>query len=82
MSDPEPNRIQFQSTVVEMSIKGSLLSPKELDMSVNKGFMTLFLVVISVTGVLLGYAMTYSNQVTTLLNVKMGYSDPDKAAYM
>jgi len=36
-------------------------SGPELNMSVNKGFMCAFALIINVTGLLLGYAMAYSN---------------------
>jgi MFS family permease len=49
-------------------------------MSVNKGFMCAFALFINLTGLLLGYAMAYSNQVTDLLNAKLGWFHDDDLA--
>ena len=38
-----------------------ILRRSELDMSVNIGFMVIFIATISSTGILLGYALAYSN---------------------
>lgn len=40
---------------------------------VNKCFFWLFILIINLTGVLLGYAMAYNNQVETCMNVKFGW---------
>ena len=75
----------FTATVTTAKASASVASGmeqrRELDMSANKCFMFFFIVIINMTGLLLGYAMAYSNQVTALLNAKLGY-DADTAAYM
>lgn len=49
-------------------------------MSANVPFIASFAFFINVTGVLLGYAMAYSNQVTSLLNAKLGWYHDENLA--
>ena len=50
--------------------------------AVNKGFLTWFIIIMNLPGILLGYAMAYNNQVEMCINVKMGWlSDKDQNYY-
>jgi len=45
-----------------------------LDKSTNKLFLTVFLITMNIPGILIGYSMGYSNQVTPCFNVKFNWT--------
>ena len=55
---------------------------KNLDMSVNKWFLFIFMTTFNMPGLVLGYAMAYSNPLTTLFNLQFGWvTDAEQAQH-
>ena len=60
----------------------SPLVQKNLNMSVNKWFLFIFMTTFNMPGLVLGYAMAYANPLTTCFNLKFGWdTDAEKAHY-